>query len=86
MVWGVGQQREEEGPSLRKRAPPKNPKSRNPENTMSRIPAIDPSTTTGTVKTPLDGVRRGIGSRRRHRETPQAPESQPGLGELAGCS
>jgi uncharacterized peroxidase-related enzyme len=28
---------------------------------MSRIPAIDPSTATGTVKTLLDGVHKGLG-------------------------
>ncbi len=28
---------------------------------MSRIPALDPSTATGTVKTLLDGVQRGLG-------------------------
>jgi uncharacterized peroxidase-related enzyme len=28
---------------------------------MSRIPAVDPSTATGTVKTLLDGVQKGLG-------------------------
>lgn len=54
---GVGQDR----PDERTRSNGESPESEEEENTMSRIAAVDPSAATGTVKTLLDGVQKGLG-------------------------
>jgi uncharacterized peroxidase-related enzyme len=57
------------------------------EITMSRIPAIDPSTATGTVKTLLEGVQKGLGvTPNLFRVAAQSPSVLEALTSLFGAT